>query len=129
MTRYSVMMLTQYLHIELIFRILIKNLRKLCKEQINSKRIYVFRGRKLHINDINKQKDNIGKLITVNCFLSTTVNQYYAELFAGGIVSAGSSFQPVLYRIFIDPSSTKATGADIRHVSIYPDEEEYLFSH
>jgi hypothetical protein len=105
-----------------------RNLRKLCLKQVESKKIYLFRGRKLHINEIYKQRDNLGKLIIITCFLSATSNRDFAELFAGDSVSADSPFQPVLYRILIDASTTKVLGADVRHLSMYPNEEEFIFS-
>ncbi|UJR24415.1 hypothetical protein I4U23_005791 [Adineta vaga] len=105
-----------------------KALQKLSVEQDDTKPLCLFRVQLLHIHDIDKHKKNIGKLITVTSFLSTTVDQSIAEFYFQTYFRPHSKIQSVFYRIFIDSRCKKIRGAQIKDLSMFIEEDEYIFS-
>jgi tetratricopeptide (TPR) repeat protein len=89
--------------------------------------ITLYRGQQLSPDELNKFKDNIGRLISMNTFLSTSLNQSAAKIFAGN-GSDRPERESVLFEISIDPNKVKHPFGRIDHVSYMNDEKEILFS-
>jgi hypothetical protein len=87
----------------------------------------LYRGQALHINPLNNLKENLGKLVTMTPFLSTSKDRMTAEIFAG-FDHSDPMLPSILYRINIDSNDTRAIFADIRELSVFYDEGECLFS-
>jgi tetratricopeptide (TPR) repeat protein len=102
---------------------------KIIKEQeILLKIRPLYRGKKLRTTVLQQLQDNIGSLISMNGFLSTTYNRDTAlEVFAG----AGQDrpdYKSVLFQFCVDEKTITRTYADISWISQYPLEEEVLFT-
>jgi tetratricopeptide (TPR) repeat protein len=102
---------------------------KLIKKQDTLRTICpLYRGKKLHETVLQQLQDNIGGLISMNGFLSTTYNRRTAlEVFAG-VGQNRSDYESVLFEIHIDHTMITRTYADISWISQYPEEEEVLFT-
>lgn len=84
----------------------------------------VYRGQSLSKDELKKLKQSIGKLISINSFLSTTLYPEMAKIYAGGT----SDLERVIFKINFNP---KIDGikpfADITLISQFPQEGEILF--
>jgi hypothetical protein len=94
---------------------------------MNLTHISLYRGQGLHINVLNKLKENLGKLVTMTSFLSTSKDRMVAKIFAG-FDHSDPMLPSILYTINIDSNDTRAIFADIHHLSYISDEKECLFS-
>ncbi|CAF1449663.1 unnamed protein product [Rotaria sp. Silwood1] len=101
---------------------------KLIKEQESLQKILrLYRGKKLCPTILQQLQDNIGALISMNGFLSTTLSRDTAlEVFAG-VGHNRNDCESVLFEFCIDETITR-TYADISVISQYPEEEEVLFT-
>ncbi|CAF1003772.1 unnamed protein product [Rotaria sp. Silwood1] len=91
----------------------------------------VYRGQRLCMEELGMFKSSVNDLISMNSFLSATVNQDIAKIFAGtnDQLNKPSSKQTVLFKIDICNMSKEMTPfAFIQNYSSCPDEEEVLFS-
>ncbi|CAF1324699.1 unnamed protein product [Rotaria sp. Silwood1] len=88
----------------------------------------VYRGVKLNKQEFNKLKENQGKLISTNGYLSTSRRMSSALSFAVKPTTR-TDFIPVLFHIQFDIEQVDKNiiFADIHQLSEYPDEEEILF--
>jgi tetratricopeptide (TPR) repeat protein len=102
---------------------------KLIKEQTTIGAILrLYRGKKLCITVLQQLQDNIGALISMNGFLSTTYNQKTAlEIFAD-IEQKRPGYESVLFEFCIDETTITRTYAFISWMSQFPEEEEVLFT-
>jgi tetratricopeptide (TPR) repeat protein len=84
----------------------------------------VYRGQNLSKNDLENLRTNIGHLISVNTFMSTSRDKNVAEIFRG------EDELSVLFEITITNASSNIFHpfADITELSSNTDEEEILFS-
>ena len=95
--------------------------------------ITVYRGMRMSKAELELVETNIGHLIAMNGFWSTTRRMDIAEIFAGvrGPVkmSASSNLRvPIIFEITVNLAEcSSANLADIRHLSAHRDEEEILF--
>ena len=104
-----------------------RELRQLRLEQRDFRKIYLYRGQVLPTDDLNKLRGNVDKLMTATSFLSTSADECVVTIFA--ITShSDSMMSPVMFRINVDSNDTKAIFADIHSISVYSDEQEFLFS-
>ena len=100
------------------------------KENFKSKSkaiLTTFRGTQIPYEELEKLKENEGKIISINGFLSTSHNIQVSLAFAGQSLSK-AAFQAVLFEIEVDPSLTKAIFADIENMTRMKGEEEVLFT-
>ncbi|CAF2632332.1 unnamed protein product [Rotaria sp. Silwood2] len=94
----------------------------------------VYRGKRLSITELDLLKNNINELISMNSFLSATLNQNVAILFADAIDqwNESSRLQSVLFTVDINNMSNKEMTpfAILKSYSCSPDnnEEEVLFT-
>jgi hypothetical protein len=84
----------------------------------------------MKITELNKLRENVGKLISKNSFLSTTNDVQAAIFFSGdGSLDNAETDVSVLYQITIDTRvSHSIPFAKIQYKSIFKDEDEVLFS-
>ncbi|CAF1596961.1 unnamed protein product [Rotaria sp. Silwood1] len=89
--------------------------------------ITLYRGQIMSVHELDNIRKNIGGLISMNSFMSSTIDRNIALLFVGdGTSSLGES---VLFEIIIDKNvQTKYAFANISEESHFPDEQEYLFT-
>jgi hypothetical protein len=98
-------------------------------QQVNVNVPCLYRGQQVHINDIIRQKTNVGSYAMMNTFFSTTVAITVADSFSRtSDFMDDSSLTSVIYRILIKPESNKVILASIDHISEYAQEREWLFS-
>ncbi|CAF3710860.1 unnamed protein product, partial [Didymodactylos carnosus] len=87
----------------------------------------VYRGQYLKADELHELKDNIGRLISMNTFISTTCDKGVASMLAGD-----GSFSPILesilFEIQINTSDDTKPYANIKELSVMHDEDEVLFS-
>ncbi|CAF1241265.1 unnamed protein product [Didymodactylos carnosus] len=87
----------------------------------------VYRGQHLKADELHELKDNIGGLISMNTFLSTTCEKGVALIHAGD-----GSFSPILesilFEIQVNTSIDTKPYANIKEFSVMNHEDEVLFS-
>jgi tetratricopeptide (TPR) repeat protein len=94
-------------------------------------RLEVYRGQHLSLEELNSIKSNINGIISMNTFLSATLNKDLALVFAdtGSKCTEISSIQAVLFIIDICNMSEETTAfAPIKSYSCYEEEDEVLFT-
>ena len=105
-----------------------ENLRQLHSVQKDHfQSLFLHRGQFLHIDGINNLRRNIGKLVIMNSFLSTSLCRDMVRMFAGDGTPHGM-LQSILIRINADSDCTGAIFADIQSESSFREEQEILFS-
>lgn len=89
--------------------------------------ITVYRGQQLSNEELNKLKNNIGHLVSMNTFLSRSTKKTIAKMLAGnGFDRTGRESVP--FQITINPTKVKHPFGRIDYVSYMKDENEMLFS-
>ncbi|CAF1028223.1 unnamed protein product [Didymodactylos carnosus] len=91
--------------------------------------LIVYRGQQTSAEELQRIRDNIGRLISMNTFLSTTTDRQIAVIYAGN----GNNrpfLEPVLFKIMIDLKTVEipAKFANIKNISYFNDEDEVLLS-
>ncbi len=87
----------------------------------------LYRGTQIPGEELQKLKENVGKIISTNGFLSTSRNINISLRFIhSNVISDG--FQCVLFEIRVDPSLKAVKLADVGDRSRIEGEEEVLFS-
>ncbi|CAF1159172.1 unnamed protein product [Adineta ricciae] len=117
------------------WRLFISDLHKKLKEIFSDKKqkgentLTVYRGKKLRHVVIQQLKDNVNKRISMNGFLSTSLNKNAAIFFSGDDVPR-DKHESVVFEIHIDDikSYTGKPFADISTNNEEMDEQEVLFS-
>ncbi|CAF1214017.1 unnamed protein product [Didymodactylos carnosus] len=89
------------------------------KEANNNGVITVYRGVRLADNEILKMQHSVGKVISINGFVSTSRDRNVAEMFAGNV-----EHESVMYEIALNVRSLIL--ADISSLSQFIDEQEVL---
>lgn len=109
---------------------LLKELSKLHKEQFSDKTgtLTVYRGQRMHVNELKRIENSIGHLISINTFFSTTKYSYIAADFAGNGEDRHDDLESVIFEISIDLSIQKYPFANISKCSVMDHEDEILFS-
>jgi tetratricopeptide (TPR) repeat protein len=88
----------------------------------------LYRGKKLSVAILQRLQDNVGNLISMNGFLSTTYNRNIAiEIFAG-VGQNRPGYKSVLFEFSIDEITVTEVCADISSISQFPSEKEVLFT-
>ncbi len=88
--------------------------------------IHLYRGLKMTNGEINQMVDNVGGIISMNGFLSTSQDVERAVKFATK-KSHRTDVVGVLLEISGDVDHDKLIFADIAEISFYPKEKEVLF--
>ncbi|CAF1307184.1 unnamed protein product [Adineta ricciae] len=99
------------------------------QKSIDNERIILYRGQQMPTADFENIKINLGGLLSISRFLSTTTLLDIAEVFAGHSID-DPTISCALFEIYIDPINHNACPfADIAQYSYFDDaEKEYLFS-
>ena len=100
------------------------------EQQILSKLLPLYRGKKICPTAVQQLKDNIGGYITMNGFLSTTRSREIAlEVFADVQQNRPlSDHESALFELNIEETTINEKYADISKDSQFPEEQEVLFS-
>jgi tetratricopeptide (TPR) repeat protein len=110
-----------------IFRFFIRDIEKQLKRHQCTTSICVFRGQLMSNEEMELLKESIGQLISMNSFLSTTVDRQMALSFLYSSTTS-DHMQRVLFQIDADPQLDGIRPfADITSLSYFPGEIEVLF--
>jgi tetratricopeptide (TPR) repeat protein len=116
------------------FRLFIRNLHmKLALLQTENKsmnkELMLYRGQALIKSDFEKLKLNVGGLLSINTFFSTTEDRDLALLFTGGTIE-NTDTEAILFEIDLNQNEiSSAIYASIDQFSVFQGtEKEYLFS-
>ncbi|CAF5040550.1 unnamed protein product [Rotaria sp. Silwood1] len=93
-------------------------------DKSETKIIQVYRGQGIPNEEFEKLQKNIGGFLSVNNFLSASINKQIAEIY----VLQENNIQPVLFEINIETTKCKRPFCNIKNFSYFQDEEEVLFS-
>ncbi|CAF1612118.1 unnamed protein product, partial [Didymodactylos carnosus] len=88
---------------------------------------YVYRGQRMSSDELHRVKSNIGELISMNSFLSTSLNREQARGFIVCDSEIDHNYQTVLFEIEITHSPITKPYANITEHSYFDSEEEVLF--
>ncbi|CAF1319918.1 unnamed protein product [Adineta ricciae] len=118
---------TQNIDVLFLFRFFLRDLELQLKQYKCSSTIRVYRGQLISKNELNKLKASIGQFISMNSFLSTTIDRDVALFFIGDTHSLDDELEPILFEIDVDPrpDGTKPV-ADITSLSYFRAEQEVL---
>jgi tetratricopeptide (TPR) repeat protein len=125
----------RYENIDCIFRFryyitdLYWQLHEMDQQERPRRNIRLYRGKKLPIDVLQQLIDNIHGLISINGFVSTTVDEEVAKVYAG-IGGQRNGYESVVFEINIDKATTipQKPYANISTQSCIKDEREYLLS-
>ena len=112
-----------------LFRFFIRDLEQqlLNNQYTSSCSIRVYRGQIVSQGEIELFKNSIGQFISINSFLSTSINRQLAYVFISGL-DISQDFQRVLFEITADPNLANIKPfSQISTHSYFHDEEEVLF--
>ncbi|CAF3866295.1 unnamed protein product [Rotaria magnacalcarata] len=85
-----------------------------------------YRGQVMHVDEIKQLK--VGRYITNNSFLSTSLDRHLASLFLNSLLKPDDQFQNVLFEFEIDDRQEISNlFANISSLSCFPEESELLF--
>ncbi|CAF1234402.1 unnamed protein product [Rotaria sordida] len=114
----------QNIHLLFLFRFLISDLQNQLKKNQCSSRLTVYRGQLMWNKELNTLKHSIGELISINSFLSTSLDRQLAYKF----LLESKDLERVLFEIEVDPQLPDIKPfAEISSLSFYPREKEVLF--
>ena len=90
----------------------------------------VFRGQTMTNLEFDSIKNNIGRLVSLNTFFSTSTDRDVALIYADFGAAPDPMMQSVLFKIEVDVthSTVKRPFASISDLSTIPDEQEVMFS-
>ena len=91
--------------------------------------MYVYRGQKTSKQELEFWQSNIGSIITMNSFISTSMEKNIAVCFTETFDNDDNDDQETLFTIWLDNASApKAIFAYLYHADCEPDDQEILFS-
>ncbi|UJR11038.1 hypothetical protein I4U23_015222 [Adineta vaga] len=115
---------TQDIHSIYLFRFLIRDLEEKLKRHRCSSPVTVYRGQFLWPNELEYLEQSKGRLISINSFLSTSLNRDLAFSF----VTQKNGLERILFEIYADPRLPGIKPfANISELSEYRKEAEVLF--
>ncbi|CAM4956883.1 unnamed protein product [Rotaria socialis] len=109
---------------------LFKQLTTLHQDQFGDKtgRLNVYRGQYLNVQELEKLKNNIGRLVSINTFLSTSAECCVAVEFSGNGEHQSKGIESVIFEIDIDLAVQRRPFARINKCSANKDEKEILIA-
>jgi tetratricopeptide (TPR) repeat protein len=109
---------------------LTRALTKLYLDQFNGKEgiLTVYRGQHMHIDELERLKNSIGRLMSVNTFFSTTTSSEVAADFSGNGEYRSQGLESVIFQIKIDLSIQRRPFGKIDQLSSKKNENEILFA-
>ena len=99
------------------------------QESVRHDRMILYRGQQISTTDFENIRMNVGGLLSVSSFLSTTALVNVAEIFSGQPMG-DPTVSCIVFEISVDPATCGTLPfADISQYSYFGDgEKEYLFS-
>lgn len=89
----------------------------------------VFRGQKTSKQELKLWQSNIGSIITMTSFISTSMDKYIADAFTETFDNDDNDDEATLFTILLDKNiAPKAIFAYLYHADCDPDDHEILFS-
>lgn len=114
----------QNFHMMFLFRGFIADIQQQLQKHQCNQMLKVFRGQMMSKEELERLKQSIGKLISINSFFSTTTN--HAKVFS--FLNSSLGLERILFEINADPKmATAKPFANISMYSDYPGESEVLF--
>lgn len=109
---------------------LTKELTKLHLSQYSGKQgiLTVYRGQHIHITELEKIKNSVGHLVSINTFFSASTSSSVAADFSGSGEYRSQSIESIIFEINVDLSVQRRPFANIRQASQNKDENEMLFA-
>ena len=122
---------TEDIELIYLFRFFITDLCSALKQEHmkmkDQERFTTYRGQTIPIEELEKWKRNVGQVLSINSFFSTSrVKKISIDFLESKRVPSG--FQRVLFEIDVDPSLSSGSYADVSAYARYPDEKEILFT-
>ncbi len=110
-----------------LFRFFIRDIEQQLENIKCTSSIHVYRGQLMSKDEVGILKNNTGQFISINSFLSTSIDRELAHLFIAG-TEVSNGLERVFFEINADPSveNIKPFG-DITSCSFFSDEKEVLF--
>ena len=91
--------------------------------------MHVYRGQKTSKQELQFWQSNIGSIITMNSFISTSMDEQIAEVFTETFYNDDNDDEETLFTIWLDEQiAPKAIFAYLYHADCDPDDHEILFS-
>ena len=117
----------QNFNILYLFRFLIRDLEEELEKNKCAKPVRVYRAQQMSKEEIEMLNKSVGEFISMNSFLSTSINRQQARAFLSH-VDPSLGIEPVFFEIDADPrlKNTKPF-SNITSFSYFPREEEVLF--
>ncbi|CAF1200306.1 unnamed protein product [Adineta steineri] len=116
-------------NIDLLFtlRFLIRDIEQQLQQHQCSSPITVYRGQLISIEELELLKQSKGKLISMNSFLSTSLNRNTALVYLNTNMNDNTRLQRILFEIDADPCRNDIKPfANISSFSYFPTEDEIL---
>lgn len=119
---------SQNIHLIFLFRSICHDISENLKKYQCQSRIQTYRGQCMELNEIESLQQNLGQLISINSFLSTTLDRQAVLPFLRRSNETSDNVKHVLLEISADPSViNKKPFADISAHSDFAKEAEVLF--
>ena len=116
----------QDLHILFSMRFFITDLYSQLTDEHKKLAVQVYRGQAISVEELNLIRENIGQFLSMNSFLSTSVNRQVSMSFAKQI-TVTSELTRILFEFHIDSQIENTRPyAFIQHLSYFSGEEELL---
>jgi tetratricopeptide (TPR) repeat protein len=110
-----------------LFRFFIRHIEQQLENNKCTSRIYVYRGQLMSTNEVEVLKKSVGEFISINSFLSTSLNRTLA-LFFNTDSNVSNDLERVFFEIEADPQLENIKPfSNITSQSYFPNEEEVLF--
>jgi tetratricopeptide (TPR) repeat protein len=110
-----------------LFRFFIRDLKEELENNKCSSPVHVYRAQRMSKDEIKMLQKSVGEYVSMNSFLSTSINQQQAQSFFSS-TSLPDDVEEVFFKIDADPrlDNVKPFG-NITSFSYFPDEKEVLF--
>ncbi len=110
-----------------LFRFFIRDIEQQLEDSKCTSSIHVYRGQLMSKDEVEILKNNTGQFISINSFLSTSINRELARLFIAGTESF-NGLERVFFEINANPDAENIKPfSDITSYSYFSDEKEVLF--
>ncbi|CAF4052276.1 unnamed protein product [Rotaria sp. Silwood1] len=98
------------------------------KSREHSSNLIVYRGQSIATDEFRTIQTNVGNIMSINTFLSTTTDKDVAIMYAGN-GSERPALESLIFEINVDMAIEESKPfANIQHMSYFHDENEVLFS-
>ena len=110
-----------------LFRFFIRDIQHQIELNQYSSPIRLYRGQIMSNEELKILKNSIGELISINSFLSTSMDRHLALFYLGSIDALDENVKPILFEIDLNPQSVDMKlSANITSQSYFADEQEVL---